>query len=148
MNKQLTKKTIAIAASAALMASVAFSANALAAPGGDKGPPNPKDEACDIFEQDTEYNYVIDHACADTLRMVSAAILGATTVNDRDEQSLLNKVCEAHFKFEADKLGDAYQKLWDIKTTIESKKKVSTTDQESISGEAEEAANKVVAGCP
>lgn len=37
MNKQLTKKTIGIAASAALMASVAFSSSALAAPGGVKG---------------------------------------------------------------------------------------------------------------
>jgi hypothetical protein len=148
MNKQLTKKTIGIAASAALMASAAFSGSALAGPGGEKGPPPPKQEACDIFQQDAEYNYVIDHACADTLRMVSSAILGATTVNERDTSSLLNKVCEAHFKFEADKLGDAYQKLWDIKTTIESKKKVSQTDQDSISDEAEEAANKVVAGCP
>jgi hypothetical protein len=34
MNKQLTKKTIGIAASAALMASVAFSGSALAGPGG------------------------------------------------------------------------------------------------------------------
>jgi hypothetical protein len=38
MNKQLTKKTIGIAASAALMASVAFSGGALAAPGNGNGP--------------------------------------------------------------------------------------------------------------
>jgi hypothetical protein len=38
MNKQLTKKTIGIAASAALIASVAFSGSALAAPGNGNGP--------------------------------------------------------------------------------------------------------------
>jgi len=43
MNKQLTKKTIGIAASAALMASVAFSSSALAAPGGNGNGNGPKD---------------------------------------------------------------------------------------------------------
>jgi len=52
MNRQLTKKTIGIAASAALIASVAFTSNAVAAPGG-----NPKasigvDTWCEIKAED------------------------------------------------------------------------------------------------
>ena len=85
MNKQLTKKSIVIAASAALMASVAFSGSALAGPGGKKGPPPAQPVACDLNAE--------THDCAATLRSVNAAILGATTVNERDQNSLLNKVC-------------------------------------------------------
>ena len=49
MNKQLTKKTIGIAASAALMASLALTGNALAAPP-DKGGRNPSEKDCDFVE--------------------------------------------------------------------------------------------------
>jgi hypothetical protein len=148
MNKQLTKKTIGIAASAALMASLAFSGSALAGkPDKEQGPPPAQDVSCNLSATDSDGNYVVTHACADTLRSVNAAILGATTVNDRDTNSLLNKVCEAHFKFEAEKLHDSAQKLMDIKMTIESKRKVSDTDQASIAGAAEDAAYQVLASC-
>ena len=122
MNKQLTKKSIGIAASAALMASLALSTNALAAPGGDKGPP-----AADIVTC-VDSLPAATHACVDTLQSVNAAILGATTVNPRDTNSLLNKVCEAHYKIDSDKFDDAAQKLWDISMTIKSKRKVSPED--------------------
>ena len=71
MNKQLTIRTTAIAASAALMASVALSGSSLAAPGGVKGPPPPKPVACDLGSE--------THKCVNTLQSVNAAILGATT---------------------------------------------------------------------
>ena len=150
MNKQLTKKSIGIAASAALMASVAFSGNALAGPPADndkKGPPAAQEPSCNLSKTDIQGNYVITHSCAETLRTVNAAILGAGSVYERDQSTLLNKVCEAHFKFEADKLGDAYDKLIDISMTIQSKKKVSTTDQGSISKAAEDAAYAVLSRC-
>ena len=139
MNKQLTKKSIGIAASAALTASLAFSGSALAGPGGDKGPPPAQTVACGLSQE--------THACVDTLQSVNAAILGATSVNDRDTNSLLNKVCEAHYKFLADKLYDAAQKLNDISMTIESKRKVSQADQDSISDAADAAAEKVIVSC-
>ena len=140
MNKQLTKKTIGIAASAALMASLAFSGSALAAPGGEKGPPDPQlPPSCTISEA--------THDCAMTLQSVDAAIKGADSVNARDESTLVNKVCEAHFKFLDDKLHDAAQKLTDISDTILSKKKVSDKDAESISEAALKAADKVLVSC-
>jgi hypothetical protein len=148
MNKQLTKKSIAIAASAALMASVALSGSALAAPGGKKGPPPADTVYCNLADKDTDGNYVVTHACADTLRYVSSVISGAMSVIDRDKNSLLNKVCEAHYKFEADKLHDASYKLTDIKETILKKRKVSEDDQGAISLAAEEAAQAVLASCP
>ena len=149
MNKQLTKKSIGIAASAALIASVALSGSALAGPGGkDKnGPPAPNPVSCNLAALDSEGSYVVTHSCADTLRLVNAAITGAMSVNDRDENSLLNKVCEAHFKFEADKLGDAYDKLIDISMTIQSKRKVDQDDRDSISAAAENAAYEVLSRC-
>ena len=140
MNKQLTKKSIGIAASAALIASLAFSGYALAAPGGDKGPPAPQlPPACTISAE--------THVCATTLQAVDAAIKGADSLNDRDESTLVNKVCEANFKFLEGKLYDAAQKLNDISMTIESKKKVSQADKDSISDAADAAAEKVIVSC-
>ena len=139
MNKQLTKKTIGIAASAALMASLAFSGSALAAPGGEKGPPPAQDEACDLDDY--------AHACVETLKSVDAAIMGADSLNARDESTLRNKVCEAHFKFAADKLYDAAQKLTDISMTVNSKAKISQADKDSISLAADEAAQAVLVSC-
>ncbi len=136
MNKQLTIRTTAIAASAALMASVALSGSSLAAPGGVKGPPPPKPVACDLGSE--------THKCVNTLQSVNAAILGATTVNERDENSLLNKVCEANYKYLADKFDDAAQKLYDISMTINNKRKVSEADQSSISTAATDAAELVM----
>ena len=143
MNKQLTIRTTAIAASAALMAAVALSGSAFAhhEPGhdqgrGDTGPPDPKPVACDLSSE--------THKCVNTLQSVNAAILGATTVNDRDENSLLNKVCEANYKYLADKFDDAAQKLYDISMTINNKRKVSETDQASISKAATDAAELVM----
>ena len=139
MNKQLTKKSIGIAASAALMASVAISGNAFAGPPEGKGPPPAKDEACTL----SDYS----HACIETLKSVDWAIMGADSVNDRDRSTLRNKVCEANFKFEADKLGDAYDKLIDISMTIQGKKKVLQPDRDSISAAAEDAAYEVLSRC-
>jgi hypothetical protein len=145
MNKQLTKKSIGIAASAALMASMAFSGNVLAGPPEGKGPPPAQDQACDLSPEflPVEEN----HTCVVTLRGVNAAIMGAESLNDRDESTLLNKVCEAHYKFLADKLYDAAQKLTDISMTIESKRKVDPADQDSISDAADAAAEKVLVSC-
>jgi hypothetical protein len=140
MNKQLTKKTIGIAASAALMASLAFSGSALAAPGGEKGPPPPQSPPACVISEAT-------HACAAALQGVTAAILGATTVHPRDESTLVNKVCEANFKFLDYKLHDAAQKLTDISETVNSKKKISVGDAKSISDAALEAADKILVSC-
>lgn len=49
MNKQLTKKTIGIAASAALMASLAISGSAFAAPGGGKAVKNGPKGSIELF---------------------------------------------------------------------------------------------------
>jgi len=49
MNKQLTKKTIGIAASAALMATVALSGSALAAPGGNNSNKQGPQASLDVF---------------------------------------------------------------------------------------------------
>ena len=81
MNKQLTKKTIGIAASAALMASVALSGSALGAPANPPGKDKPKRndniengdrtsisvyQTCAIVEDDLVVNVLITDNNADT----------------------------------------------------------------------------------
>ena len=114
-----------------------ISQTVLAEPGG-KGPPPPKDNVlCDLTKH--------THACASELRMVNWEIIAAD-LNERDEESLLSKVCAADEKVEADKTPDAVQKLHDIIYTVNSKRKISDTDAAEISAEAQDAADAIGAG--
>jgi hypothetical protein len=102
MNKQLTKKTIGIAASAALMASLAFSGSAFAG----KPDRNPSEKDCPFVGLDT--------ACSDELQ-AAYDLVGSLLTNgvflsrnpDRDSGTLQCKISGAEIKFATGKADEA-----------------------------------------
>ena len=106
MNKQLTRKTIGIAASAALMASLAFSGSALAG----KPDRNPSEKDCP--------NVALDTACSAELDFAYDLVGGLLGNNgevptflsrnpDRDAGSLQCKLSGAEIKFATEKTDEA-----------------------------------------
>jgi hypothetical protein len=120
MNKQLTKKTIGIAASAALMASLAFSGSALAG----KPDRNPSEKDCP--------NVALDTACSAELDFAYDLVGGLLGNNgevptflsrnpDRDAGSLQCKLSGAEIKLDQDKTDEAIfivdtalEKIWTL----------------------------------
>ena len=126
MNKQLTKKTIGIAASAALMASLAFSGSALAGPGNspDKGDRDPSQKICEFMELGT--------TCSTELRDAYDKVGGLLSQTDpkvflsgnpdKDAGTLQCKLSGAELKYATDKSDEA---VYIIDTAID---KVVTLD--------------------
>jgi hypothetical protein len=119
MNKQLTKKTIGIAASAALMASVAFSSSALAG----KPDRNPSEKDCPNITQETRCGAELDAAylLVDQLSgQVPAVFLSRNA--DKDAGSLKCKISGAKIKLSQDYKEDeasgimqqALDKIWSL----------------------------------
>lgn len=119
MNEQLTKKTIGIAASAALMASLAFSGNVLAG----KPDRNPSEKDCPNIALETGCSVALDAAyqLVDDLSGQNPAVFLSRNA-DKDAGTLKCKISGAEIKLSQDyKEGEAsglmqqaLDKIWSL----------------------------------
>lgn len=108
-------------------------------------PPDPDDKAgkpfqsCNLNEGD-----VTVQRCLMELKEVQDVIDDALSLNDREYASLTSKVCLANDKLNLEKWDDAAQKLTDVASTVNSKRKVDPADAAAISAAATAAASDIV----